>query len=50
MRLSVFSRLGSHRSGAAIVFQGVATPLARHIVGVITKRAIADAVIDNYND
>jgi CIC family chloride channel protein len=40
----------AHRSGAAIVFRGVDRPRARDIVGVITKRAIADTVIDNYED
>jgi len=46
----VFARLKRHRSGAAIVFHGVDRPRARDIVGVITKRAIADTVIDNYED
>jgi CIC family chloride channel protein len=46
----VFGRLKRHRSGAAIVFRGVDRPRARDIVGVITKRAIADTVIDNYED
>jgi chloride channel protein, CIC family len=46
----VFGRLRRHRSGAAIVFQGAARPRARDIVGIITKRAVADAVIDSYND
>jgi chloride channel protein, CIC family len=46
----VFSRLKRHRSGAAIVFTGVDRPRARDIVGVITKRAIADTVIDNYEE
>jgi len=46
----VFARLKRHRSGAAIVFQGVERPRVRDIVGIITKRAIADAVIDNYDD
>jgi CIC family chloride channel protein len=46
----VFARLKRHRSGAAIVFHGVSRPRARDIVGVITKRAIADAVIDSYDD
>jgi CIC family chloride channel protein len=45
----VFARLKRHRSGAAIVFRGVDRPRARDIVGVITKRAIADTVIDNYD-
>lgn len=46
----VFARLKRRRSGAAIVFHGVDRPRARDIVGVITKRAIADTVIDNYDD
>ena len=46
----VFARLKRHRSGAAIVFRGVNRPRARDIVGVITKRAIADTVIDSYDD
>jgi CIC family chloride channel protein len=44
------ARLKRHRSGAAIVFQGENRPRASDIVGVITKRAIADAVIENYED
>jgi CIC family chloride channel protein len=46
----VFARLKRHRSGAAIVFRGVHRPRAHDIVGVITKRAIADTVIDSYED
>ena len=46
----VLARLKRHRSGAAIVFRGVARPRVRDIVGVITKRAIADTVIDSYDD
>jgi chloride channel protein, CIC family len=46
----VLARLKHHRAGAAIVFHGTARPRARDVVGVITKRAIADAVIDNYDD
>jgi chloride channel protein, CIC family len=46
----VFARLKRHRSGAAIVFQGAWRPRARDIVGVITKRAIADTVIDSFDD
>ncbi len=46
----VFARLKRHRSGAAIVFSGVDRPRVRDIVGVITKRAIADTVIDSYDD
>ena len=44
------ARLKRHRSGAAIVFHGENRPRASDIVGVITKRAIADAVIENYED
>src|SRR3984957_7052705 len=46
----VFARLKRHRSGAAIVFRGVHRPRVRDIVGIITKRAIADTVIDSYDD
>ena len=46
----VLARLKRHRAGAAIVFQGEHRPRTADIVGVITKRAIADAVIDNYAD
>jgi chloride channel protein, CIC family len=46
----VLARLKRHRSGAAIVFQGVHRPRVTDIVGVITKRAIADTVIDSYDD
>jgi CIC family chloride channel protein len=46
----VFARLKRRRAGAAIVFSGVDRPRARDIVGVITKRAIADTVIDSYGD
>ena len=46
----VFARLRRHRAGAAIVFQGVDRPRASDIVGVITKRAIADTVIDSFED
>ena len=44
----VLARLKRHRSGAAIVFHGVGRPRAHDVVGVITKRAIADTVIDNF--
>jgi hypothetical protein len=33
---------------AAIVFEGDGRPRVANVVGVITKRAIADAVIDDY--
>ena len=46
----VFARLKRHRSGAAIVFRGVHRPRVRDIVGIITKRAIADTVIESYDD
>jgi CIC family chloride channel protein len=46
----VFARLKRHRGGAAIIFGGTRRPRVRDIVGVITKRAIADAVIDSYDD
>ena len=46
----VFARMKRHRSGAAIVFTGEDRPRARDIVGVITKRAIADTVINSYDD
>ena len=46
----VFARLKRRRSGAAIVFHGVDRPRAKDIVGIITKRAIADTVIDSYDD
>jgi chloride channel protein, CIC family len=45
-----FARLKRHRSGAAIVFRGVKRPRVADVVGVITKRAIADTVIDSYDD
>ena len=44
----VLARLRRHRSGAALVFRGNRRPRVEDVVGVITKRAIADAVIDNY--
>jgi len=46
----VFARLKRHRAGAAIVFSGADRPRARDVVGVITKRAIADTVIETYED
>ncbi|HEY3890344.1 MAG TPA: chloride channel protein [Bradyrhizobium sp.] len=46
----VLARLRRHRAGAAIVFSGTDRPRARDIVGVITKRAIADTVIDSFED
>ena len=47
LRLAL-ARLKRHRSGAAIVFHGPGRPRAQDVVGVITKRAIADTVIDNF--
>jgi chloride channel protein, CIC family len=46
----VLARLKRRRAGAAIVFKGARRPRAADVVGVITKRAIADAVIDTYAD
>ena len=46
----VFARLKRRRGGAAIVFSGDGRPRASDVVGVITKRAIADAVIDNFEE
>jgi CIC family chloride channel protein len=46
----VLTRLRRRRSGAAIVFHGPDRPRTRDIVGVITKRAIADTVIDSFDD
>ena len=39
-----------HRAGAAIVFRGGLRPRVSDIVGIVTKRVIADAVIDSYED
>ena len=41
----VLARLKRHGAGAAIVFTGTHRPRASDVVGVITKRAIADAVM-----
>jgi len=46
----VLERLKRRKSGAAIVFRADARPRADTVVGVITKRAIADAVIQDYGD
>jgi CIC family chloride channel protein len=46
----VFARLKRHRAGAAVVFHGSARPRVEDVVGIITKRAIADAVIESYDD
>jgi len=42
--------LRRHRASAAIVYSGEGRPRARDVVGVITKRAIADTVIENYEN
>jgi chloride channel protein, CIC family len=44
------ARLKRHRAGAALVYAGDGRPQAKDVVGVVTKRAIADAVIDNFED
>ena len=44
------ARLKRRRSGAAVVFTGEGRPRAKDVVGVITKRAVADAVIENTAD
>ena len=44
------ARLKRHRAGAALVYAGDGRPQAKDVVGVVTKRAIADAVIDNFDD
>jgi chloride channel protein, CIC family len=46
----VLARLKRHGAGAAIVFHGEHRPRAADVVGVLTKRAIADAVIAHYSD
>ena len=46
----VLARLKRQKSQAAIVFHGERRPRAGDVVGIVTKRAIADAVIDNYED
>ena len=45
-----FARLKRHRAGAAVVFRGTSRPRITDVVGIITKRAVADAVIDSYED
>ncbi len=45
---TTLARLKRRRSGAAIVFRGLGRPRASDVVGVITKRTIADTVIDNF--
>ena len=44
----VLARLRRQRAGAAVVFSGAGRPRAHDVVGVVTKRAIADAVINNF--
>jgi CIC family chloride channel protein len=44
------ARLKRHRAGAAIVYTGEGKPQAKDVVGVVTKRAIADIVINNFDD
>ncbi|HVX78294.1 MAG TPA: chloride channel protein [Bradyrhizobium sp.] len=46
----VFARLKRHRAGAALVFGSASRPRVTDVVGIITKRAIADAVIDSYEN
>lgn len=46
----VLARLRRHRAGAAIVFRGGSRPRVNDIVGIVTKRVIADAVIGSYED
>ncbi len=46
----VLTRLRRRRCDAAIVFHGVDRPRVHDVVGIITKRAIADAVIDSYDN
>jgi chloride channel protein, CIC family len=46
----VLARLKRHRAGASIVFRGEGRPRVSDVVGIVTKRAIADAVIDSYED
>ncbi|MDN4986263.1 chloride channel protein [Bradyrhizobium sp. WYCCWR 13022] len=46
----VFARLKRHRAGAAIVVRSASRPRVSDIAGVLTKRVIADAVIDSYED
>ena len=46
----VLARLKRHRAGASIVFRGDCRPRVSDVFGIVTKRAIADAVIDSYED
>jgi CIC family chloride channel protein len=42
--------LRRHGAGAAIVFRGISRPRVNDVVGIITKRAIVDEVINSYQD
>jgi CIC family chloride channel protein len=44
------ARLKRRRAGAAVVVRCAARPRINDVVGIITKRAVADAVIDSYED
>jgi CIC family chloride channel protein len=44
------ARLKRHGAGAALVYSGDGRPQAKDVVGVVTKRAIADTVIANFED
>ena len=46
----VLARLKRHRASAAVVYTGGGRPHAKNVVGVLTKRRIADVVIDNFED
>ena len=46
----VLARLKRHRARRPVVFHGARRSRATNIVGVITKRAFADAVIGAYDD
>jgi CIC family chloride channel protein len=46
----VLARLKRRRASAAIVVKGEERPHLRDVVGVITKRAIADTVIDSFEN
>ncbi|MEZ5856123.1 MAG: chloride channel protein [Hyphomicrobiaceae bacterium] len=46
----VFGRLRRRHVGAAIVFEGEHKPHANNVVGIITKRAIADTIVGSYHD
>lgn len=44
----VFTKLARRNKSAVIVFKGTGTPRIEDIAGIITKRAIADAVIEGF--